>query len=606
MVPAEPPPAGIPPTRLGRATARLPVMPEPSPPARRGLFIAFEGGDGAGKSTQLTLLARALSAAGRRVVVTRQPGGTPLGAQLRDLVLHGGQVSPRAETLLFAADKAQHVHELVRPALERGEDVLTDRYTDSSIAYQGVGRDLGPDAVYRVLEWAVDGLFPDLTVVLDVPVNEGRGRLGAVPDRVEAEPDPFHERVRRHFLDRAEAYPERYLVLDATSPVEHLHARFVEALGSRRRAGMTVWDDVVGQEPAVETLTRAVADPGAMTHAWLLTGPPGSGRSVAARAFAAALECPDGGCGQCRECRTAVDATHADVTVLATEGLSIRVEQARDLVALAAHRPSVGAVAGDHHRGRRPADRAGRRLPAQGARGAGRAHRVDPLRALARGRHHHHPVPVAARAAAHPAAGGRGRLLVPHRGARRPRPRRTPPAPAPGPHRSCPGPRPRRGPPGRRRREVVAIPGRLTSLGACMAAAADLARAGQGDRPHALTSDQPTSARSPPTSDRCLRRGSSVAAPSARVPPLPSATWRSRRRHGPSGASSDVVDRGLMDLISVYRDVLSPSQLGARSPSWSTRSCAGDVRGPGQRRPRPSRASGPGSRPWFGGARADA
>ena len=104
---------------------------------------------------------------------------------------------------------------------------------------------------------------------------------------------------------------------------------------------MSVWSDVIGQESAVETLQRAVADPGAMTHAWLLTGPPGSGRSVAARAFAAALECPDGGCGQCRECRTAVDATHADVTVLATEGLSIRVEQARDLVALAAHRPSV-------------------------------------------------------------------------------------------------------------------------------------------------------------------------------------------------------------------------------------------------------------------------
>jgi DNA polymerase-3 subunit delta' len=106
---------------------------------------------------------------------------------------------------------------------------------------------------------------------------------------------------------------------------------------------VSVWSDVIGQESAVETLQRAVTDPHAMTHAWLLTGPPGSGRSVAARAFAAALECPDGGCGQCRECRTAVDATHADVTVLATEGLSIRVEQARDLVALAAHRPSVGA-----------------------------------------------------------------------------------------------------------------------------------------------------------------------------------------------------------------------------------------------------------------------
>ena len=126
------------------ATARLPVMPEPSPPARRGLFIAFEGGDGAGKSTQVTLLAR--RAAARPAGEWSSPAsraGHPSGAQLRDLVLHGGQVSPRAETLLFAADKAQHVHELVRPALERGEDVLTDRYTDSSIAYQGVGRDLG-------------------------------------------------------------------------------------------------------------------------------------------------------------------------------------------------------------------------------------------------------------------------------------------------------------------------------------------------------------------------------------------------------------------------------------------------------------------------------
>ncbi|PRY59523.1 DNA polymerase-3 subunit delta' [Knoellia remsis] len=105
---------------------------------------------------------------------------------------------------------------------------------------------------------------------------------------------------------------------------------------------MSVWDDVIGQEPAVAVLSRAVAEPAAMTHAWLLTGPPGSGRSVAARAFAAALQCPDGGCGVCRECRTAVDGTHADVDVIATEGLSIKVEQARDLVALAAHRPSVG------------------------------------------------------------------------------------------------------------------------------------------------------------------------------------------------------------------------------------------------------------------------
>lgn len=202
----------------------------PDQPAPRGLFVAFEGGDGAGKSTQVGLLATALRVLGRTVVVTRQPGGTTLGNQVRDLVLHRGQVSARAETLLFAADKAQHVHELVRPALERGEDVLSDRYTDSSIAYQGAGRGLGPDAVYRVLEWAVDGVFPDLTVVLDVPVEEGRRRRGAVHDRVESEPDQFHERVRRHFLDRALADPARYLVLDATLPAQHLHARVMEGI----------------------------------------------------------------------------------------------------------------------------------------------------------------------------------------------------------------------------------------------------------------------------------------------------------------------------------------------------------------------------------------
>ena len=120
-----------------------------------GLFIAFEGGDGAGKSTQVRLLAQALRARGRTVTVTRQPGGTELGAAIRDLVLHGDHVSPRAEALLFAADKAHHVDQLVRPALERGEVVLTDRYTDSSVAYQGAGRDLGAAEVHDLQMWEI-------------------------------------------------------------------------------------------------------------------------------------------------------------------------------------------------------------------------------------------------------------------------------------------------------------------------------------------------------------------------------------------------------------------------------------------------------------------
>ncbi len=197
---------------------------------RLGLFVAFEGGDGAGKSTQVRLLAQALSDAGREVVVTRQPGGTSLGSAIRDLVLHGGHVSPRAEALLYAADKAHHVDELIRPTLERGVDVLTDRYTDSSIAYQGAGRDLGPQEIHELLVWAVAGLFPDLTIVVDVPAAVGRARRGSVHDRIESEGDDFHERVRQHFLDLAAAAPQRYLVLDGTADPADLHAKVVARL----------------------------------------------------------------------------------------------------------------------------------------------------------------------------------------------------------------------------------------------------------------------------------------------------------------------------------------------------------------------------------------
>lgn len=206
------------------------TQPPGTPPPERGLFLAFEGGDGAGKSTQVRLLVAALTAAGRRVVVTRQPGGTELGSQIRDLLLHGGEVSPRSEALLFAADKAQHVDHLIRPALERGEDVVTDRYTDSSIAYQGAGRDLGPDEIHRLLDWAVAGLFPDLTIVLDVPSEVGRQRRGTVHDRLEREHDDFHDRVRHHFLDLAAAAPQRYLVVDGTQPAARLHAEIVTRL----------------------------------------------------------------------------------------------------------------------------------------------------------------------------------------------------------------------------------------------------------------------------------------------------------------------------------------------------------------------------------------
>lgn len=196
---------------------------QPVPPPRgSGLFVAFEGGDGAGKSTQAALLEQWLTGAGREVVCTREPGGTAVGRAIREIVLHGDHVAPRAEALLFAADRAHHVATVVRPALRRGAVVLTDRYLDSSIAYQGSARALAREEIRDLSLWAADGLLPDLTVLLDVGVGVGRARRGQVHDRLEREGDHFHERVRSGFLGLAAADPGRYLVLDATLPVEHL------------------------------------------------------------------------------------------------------------------------------------------------------------------------------------------------------------------------------------------------------------------------------------------------------------------------------------------------------------------------------------------------
>jgi dTMP kinase len=195
-----------------------------------GLFIAFEGGDGAGKSTQVALLREAFEVAGRTVTVTRQPGGTTLGREIRDLVLHGDHVAPRAEALLFAADKAHHVDQLIKPALDRGEVVLTDRYTDSSVAYQGAGRDLGAQEIHDLNMWAVDDLVPDLTVVVDVSAAEGRRRRGDVHDRLEAEEDTFHDAIRAHYLAMAQGNPQRYVVVDGTLPPDEIHAQVLERL----------------------------------------------------------------------------------------------------------------------------------------------------------------------------------------------------------------------------------------------------------------------------------------------------------------------------------------------------------------------------------------
>ena len=192
----------------------------------RGLFITFEGGDGSGKSTQLSLLVSWLEQLGRTVVTTREPGGTPLGEELREIVLHSrGHITPKSEALIYAADRAHHIATKVRPAIERGDIVVQDRYLDSSVAYQGVGRDLGADDIRRVSMWATDGLLPDLTVLLDLEETHGRERLDTARtrfDRLEAEEQEFHSRVRAAYLALAEAEPERFLVLDATRAREDL------------------------------------------------------------------------------------------------------------------------------------------------------------------------------------------------------------------------------------------------------------------------------------------------------------------------------------------------------------------------------------------------
>jgi dTMP kinase len=188
------------------------------------VLIAFEGGEGAGKTTQARLLAIWLREQGYDVLATHEPGATKVGMRLRALLLdtaHAG-LSPRAETLMYAADRAEHVESVIVPALERGTVVVTDRYVDSSIAYQGRGRNQPVGEVAGLNKWATGGVEPDLTILLDLPPLEGLSRRTASADRLEAEPTDFHERVREGFLAQARQSPERYLVLDATRPSAQL------------------------------------------------------------------------------------------------------------------------------------------------------------------------------------------------------------------------------------------------------------------------------------------------------------------------------------------------------------------------------------------------
>ncbi|MFZ4065448.1 MAG: dTMP kinase [Rhodoluna sp.] len=197
-----------------------------------GLFISFEGIDGVGKSTQADLLETWLQGKGKTVVRTLEPGGTEVGVEIRKILLHHrGDLAPRAEAALFAADRAHHVASKIRPALSRGEIVITDRYFDSSVAYQGAGRELSQTEVRDLSLWAVGGLLPDLTVLLDLPADVARNRRngsGTEPDRLESEKIEFFERARQAYLDLAKAEPNRFLVIDASATVEQLQQQIVD------------------------------------------------------------------------------------------------------------------------------------------------------------------------------------------------------------------------------------------------------------------------------------------------------------------------------------------------------------------------------------------
>jgi dTMP kinase len=249
----------------------LPFEPPPPTPRPRGVFVVFEGGDGSGKTTQIRLLRSAVERAGHPVTITREPGGTDLGERIRSVLLarDSAAMSDRTEALLYAAARAQHVDEVIRPALERGEVVLCDRYLDSSVVYQGSGRGLGEDQIAELNRWGTQGLVPDLTVLLDVDPATGLRRATEVegPDRLEDAGTDFHREVRAAYRRLAESDRARYLVLDATRSVEDLHGAIrdvvLQRLAPEDEAAPPESDEAGAAPPPVPVDGEVAADPAA-------------------------------------------------------------------------------------------------------------------------------------------------------------------------------------------------------------------------------------------------------------------------------------------------------------------------------------------------------
>ena len=234
--------------------------------AARGMFITFEGGDGSGKSTQIQSVRDWFESRGREVIVTREPGGTELGTEIRRLVQNGPEdVDARTEALLYAADRAYHVATVIRPALERGAVVLGDRYIDSSLAYQGAARSLGVDEIASLSAWAPQGLYPSLTFLLDLPPEVGARRRTDAPDRMERESMDFHERVRHEYLRLADAEPERIVVIDAVGTVDEVFSEIRGVLVERFDGGSSTIDEAV--DGSAGSVTAADTDAEAPTEA---------------------------------------------------------------------------------------------------------------------------------------------------------------------------------------------------------------------------------------------------------------------------------------------------------------------------------------------------